>query len=54
MRYLTPLARNDLTYEEAVERLETWLADRGAWLDKHIDSLRQYCQPSRNAGSALY
>lgn len=54
IRYLTPLARNDLTYEGAVERLETWLTDRGAWLDRHIDSLRQYCQPSRNAGSALY
>ena len=50
VNYLHPLERNYRSHEEAVKQLETWLTARGRWLDRHIDSLRQYCHPSKNAG----
>lgn len=45
---LEPEERNPRTHREAVEQLKTWLAARGDWLDRNIDTLRQYAHPSRN------
>lgn len=46
--YLHPLERNYTSYEDSVQQLKDWLVARGAWLDEHIDSLRQYSHPSKN------
>lgn len=51
--YLSPMDRNYSSYEESVQQLKDWLKLRGAWMDEHIDSLRQYCQDSRNAAQAI-
>lgn len=40
---------NPSTHEEALEWMLQYAAGRGAWLDEHIEALRQYCHPSRNA-----
>ncbi|MBE5869837.1 MAG: spore coat protein CotH [Lachnospiraceae bacterium] len=45
---LLPKERNVQSYEEAVKKMKRWLIKRGQWMDRHIDSLRQYGHPSRN------
>ncbi len=40
---------NPSSYEEAVEWMLDYIMDRGQWMDEHIESLRQYCHPSRFA-----
>lgn len=45
---------NPSSYEAANEWMISYLKNRGAWMDAHIDSLLQYCQSSKNAGKALY
>ena len=45
---LLPAERNLHSHGEAVAQLKEWLLARGAWLDAHIDILRQYSHPSRN------
>ena len=50
--YLAPIERNYRSYEESVEQLKAWLVDRGRWLDKNIDTLLQYCHPSKYTGYA--
>ena len=47
MNYLTPVERNDASYEQAVARLKQFLIDRGRWLDEHIETLYQYCHASK-------
>ena len=53
-----------LSYEKEIEEwlgsavdrnFEVWeyIVDRGEWMDEHIDSLRQYCHPSRFANQML-
>ena len=44
---------NPSSYEEAVEWMMDYIVDRGEWMDEHIDSLRQYCHPSRFANQML-
>ena len=44
---LKPTERNPRTYEEAVEKMKSFLEARTAWLDENIESLRQYCAESR-------
>ncbi len=44
---------NPSGYEEAVEWMMEYIVDRGRWMDDHIDSLRQYCHPSRFANRML-
>ena len=44
---------NPSSYEEAVEWMMDYIVDRGEWIDEHIDSLRQYCHPSRFANRML-
>lgn len=45
---------NPASYEEATEDMVSYMVRRGNWLDQHIDSLRQYCQTSKNANTVLY
>ena len=47
-RPLQPEGRNPDSYEEAVEQLKDFCIQRGAWMDEHIDTLRQYSHPSKN------
>lgn len=44
---------NPSSYEEAVKQMMDFITVRGAWMDEHIDSLRQYCHPSRFAKQML-
>ena len=44
---------NDSSHEEAVERMKQFLMDRGAWLDTHIEDLKQYCHPSKTAAERV-
>lgn len=45
---------NPASYEEATEAMVDYMLDRGQWLDRNIESLKQYCQVSRNANTVLY
>ncbi len=40
---------NPSSYEDAVGRMKGYMFSRAAWLDEHIEDLRQYCHRSRNA-----
>lgn len=46
--FLRPIERNPQNYNEAVDQYKTFLINRGKWLDDNIDSLLQYCHPSKN------
>lgn len=45
---------NPSSYDEANEWMIDYMIDRGNFMDQHIESLLQYCQPSKNANTALY
>lgn len=45
---LSPDERNPRDYAEAVEMLKTSIEQRGAWLDKNIENLKQYAHESVN------
>lgn len=46
----TPLEElNPASYEEAKNKMLHYAEVRGEWLDRKIDTLYQYCHPSRNA-----
>lgn len=45
---------NPASYGEATEAMVNYMVRRGKWLDAHIESLRQYCQTSKNAETVLY
>lgn len=47
--YLIPVERNYTSYAEAVQQYKTFIISRGRWLDRHIETLRQYSQDSRKA-----
>ncbi|WP_156021245.1 CotH kinase family protein [Streptococcus ruminantium] len=51
--YLQPPERNQTSYEESVHVLKKFIEDRGKWLDKHIDTLYQYCAPSKNTNTLV-
>lgn len=40
---------NPSSYEQAVEWMSEYILDRAEWLDDNIESLRQYCHPSKTA-----
>lgn len=44
--YIQPEDRRPETYEEAVSDLKSFIRDRGAWLDRYIENLRQYSHES--------
>lgn len=47
----TPMEElNPGSYEEAVKKMLDYAKTRGRWMDREIDTLRQYCHSSRNAG----
>lgn len=43
---VAPDERNPATYEEAVDQVKTFVRGRGAWLDAHIEDLRQFSHES--------
>ena len=45
---LMPESRNAKSHEEAVEQLKQYIADRGQWMDRHIESVLQNGHPSVN------
>ena len=45
--YLTPKERNVRSYDEAINQLKDFIVKRGAWLDKNIETLRQYSHESK-------
>lgn len=45
---LYPESRNIRSYEEAINQLKNEIIKRGRWMDENIDTLYQYCQPSKN------
>ena len=47
-RPLDPDSRNPEDYDAAVEQMKDFIAERGEWLDEHIEVLRQYGHPSKN------
>lgn len=53
INYLYPMERNYSNYNESVAQLKIFIAGRGAWLDKNINTLYQYCSPSKNANTLL-
>lgn len=44
---------NPSSYDQAVEWMLDYAQTRGAWLDRNIETLRQYCHPSKNANEVL-
>lgn len=44
---LAPDERNMSSYDEALTQMKTRLIERGKWLDKNIENLRQYCHESK-------
>lgn len=44
---------NPTTYEEALEQMRSAMNRRGAWLDRNIETLRQYCAESKYATHIL-
>ncbi|MDE1693851.1 CotH kinase family protein [Streptococcus suis] len=51
--YLQPYERNQASYEEAVHVVKAFIEDRGKWLDEHIETLYQYCAPSKNTNTLV-
>ena len=47
-RPLSPDSRNPESHEEAVEQLKEFCQERGAWMDENIETLLQFCHPSKN------
>ena len=47
-RPLNPDSRNPEDFGVAVEQMKDFIAERGEWMDEHIDILRQYGHPSKN------
>lgn len=43
---VAPDERNPATYEEAVEQMKAFVRGRGAWLDAHVEDLRQFSHES--------
>lgn len=46
-------AYNPTSYEEAIEQMRTAMNRRGTWLDRNIETLRQYCAESKYATHIL-
>ena len=44
---LQPAERNPRSYEEAIAQMKEFLAERIAWMDENIDTLRQYSAESK-------
>lgn len=44
---------NPSSYEDAIGRMTDYMLSRAEWLDEHIETLYQYCHPSKNASQWL-
>lgn len=44
---LMPAERNSRTYEEEIEKMKTFIKERGEWMDKNIVLLRQFSHESK-------
>ena len=44
---ISPAWRNPRTNAGAVRQMKRFCTERGAWMDEHIDILRQYCHESK-------
>lgn len=53
MNFLTPVERNVISHEDAVNQLKEFIVARGKWLDDNIESLYQYSSESKNANEIL-
>lgn len=53
LNYLLPYTRNMRSYDESVKQLKTFIIQRGSWLDRNIETLYQYCSPSKNSNTLL-
>ncbi|MDO4793081.1 MAG: CotH kinase family protein [Filifactor alocis] len=53
LNYLLPYKRNMKSYDESIEQLKGFITRRGEWLDQNIESLYQYCAPSKNSNTLL-
>lgn len=45
--YLTPKERNVRNFDEAIKQMKDFIIKRGDWLDKNIETLRQYSHESK-------
>lgn len=45
---LRPMERNPADYNAAINQMKKFIVTRGKWLDKHIETLYQYCHESKN------
>ncbi len=45
--YLVPKERNVRSYDEAIKQMKDFIIKRGEWLDKNIETLRQYSHESK-------
>ena len=43
---------NPESFQEATQWMVDYMLERGQWMDQHIDSLRQYCHPSKYASQS--
>lgn len=43
---LLPEERNPASFEEAVGQLKEYIVERGAWMDRNIENLRQFAHES--------
>lgn len=48
MDLIHPSERNPRTYDQAVAQLKNFISDRGEWMDKNIEVLKQYSHESKN------
>ena len=44
---LRPIERNPGNHDEAVEQMKDFIAERGDWMDEHIETLKQFCHESK-------
>lgn len=43
----TPIELNPTSYDEAIDQLKDFIIARGKWMDRNIDSYKQYCHDSK-------
>lgn len=53
LNYLQRLKRNVRSYDEAIGQMKGYLDKRGKWLDKNIETLRQYSHSSRHSHESI-
>ena len=44
---------NPINYEDAVYRMKIYIRSRGNWMDENIETLRQFCHPSKTASQRV-